>query len=220
MQKLEDEPRIEFENMNSAFDGLRDDSFDQERFDAWARGRTGYPMIDACMRALIATGWINFRMRAMLISFATHHLWLPWRQPALHLARLFVDYEPGIHYSQVQMQAGSDGISTQRIYSPIKQVKDQDPEGLFLRRWLPELAAVPDEHLAEPHRMPREVQEQAGCRIGRDYPVPIVDHAAAYGEARRKLRIAGRQGRASGASEQVFRRHGSRRRRAMGVRRR
>ena len=129
IQKLEDEPRIEFENMNRAFDGLREEQFNEDYFTAWKEGRTGYPMVDACMRALVATGWINFRMRAMLISFAAYHLWLHWRKPALHLARCFVDYEPGIHYSQIQMQAGTDGISTLRIYSPIKQAQDQDPRG-------------------------------------------------------------------------------------------
>ena len=92
MQKLEDEPAIEFDNMNPAFNGLREDEFNPAYFKAWAAGRTGYPLIDACMRALQQTGWINFRMRAMLISFASYHLWLHWQQPALHLARLFTDY--------------------------------------------------------------------------------------------------------------------------------
>ena len=101
MQKLEDEPEIEFRNFNRAYDGLREDEFNDEYFEAWCHGRTGYPMVDACMRALHQTGWINFRMRAMLVSFASYHLWLHWRQPALYLARLFLDYEPGIHYSQI-----------------------------------------------------------------------------------------------------------------------
>jgi len=71
--------------------------------------------VDACMRALIQTGWINFRMRAMLVSFSSYHLWLHWREPGLHLARVFTDYEPGIHWSQVQMQSGTTGINTLRI---------------------------------------------------------------------------------------------------------
>ena len=87
MQKLEDEPAVEFHNFVRAFDGLREDDFSHEKFAAWKEGRTGYPMIDACMRSLNATGWINFRMRAMLMSFAAYHLWLHWREPGLHLAR-------------------------------------------------------------------------------------------------------------------------------------
>jgi deoxyribodipyrimidine photo-lyase len=215
IQKLEDEPRIEFENMNPAFDGLREDDFNEDYFQAWASGRTGYPMVDACMRALRATGWINFRMRAMLISFASHHLWLHWRRPALHLARLFVDYEPGIHYSQVQMQAATDGISTLRMYSPTKQVRDHDPRGDFIRRWVPELAGVPADYIAEPWTMPAALQASIGCVIGRDYPAPIVDHAQAWAAAQRRLQGVRREATRSGASRQVFERHGSRRRSRM-----
>ena len=218
MQKLEDEPAIEFENMNRAFDGLREDQFDADYFEAWATGHTGYPMVDACMRALIATGWINFRMRAMLVSFAAHHLWLHWRQPALHLARCFVDYEPGIHYSQIQMQSGTTGISALRIYSPIKQATDQDPEGHFIRRWVPELANVSARHIAEPHRMSPEEQEAAGCRIGRDYPAPIVDHLQAYSAAKKRMYAVRKQAKISGESDRVFQRHGSRRRQSARMR--
>ncbi|CAD7949701.1 unnamed protein product [Amoebophrya sp. A120] len=110
---------------------------DKLKFLHWASGTTGYPMVDGCMRALTETGWVNFRMRAMLCSFATFHLWLHWRPVAIHLARLFTDYEPGIHYPQVQMQAGTTGINTIRCYNPIKQSEDQDPDGRFLKRWLP-----------------------------------------------------------------------------------
>ena len=172
---MEDEPSIEFYNFNRAYDGLREDEFNQDYFEAWCHGQTGYPMVDACMRALHQTGWINFRMRAMLVSFASYHLWLHWREPALYLARLFIDYEPGIHYSQIQMQSGVTGINTVRIYSPIKQVIDQDPQGLFIRRYVPELAEVPEKHLAEPHKMTAMEQTLFRCRIGKDYPEPIVD---------------------------------------------
>ena len=210
IQKLEDEPAIEYQNMNAAFNGLREDDFNTVHFEAWAEGRTGYPMIDACMRALLRTGWINFRMRAMLISFASYHLWLHWRQPALHLARCFTDYEPGIHYSQIQMQSGTTGISTLRIYSPIKQVLDQDPEGSFIRQWVPELMNVPNRFIAEPHRMPESIQRQSGCRINCDYPAPIVDHLSAYRAAQKRMRAANLAAKATGSSARVFQRHGSR----------
>jgi deoxyribodipyrimidine photo-lyase len=163
IQKLESEPRLEFENMARAYDGLREADFDLAKFDAFVAGKTGYPMVDACVRSLEKTGWLNFRMRAMLVSFASYDLWLHWRPTALFLARQFVDYEPGIHYSQVQMQSGVTGINALRIYSPTKQLRDQDPEGRFVRRWVPELEGVPLEHLAEPHRI-REARESEATR--------------------------------------------------------
>lgn len=212
MQKMEDQPTIEFENMNSAYDGLREDAFDQAKFQAWCDGQTGYPMVDACMRALHQTGWINFRMRAMLVSFASYHLWLHWPQPALHLARLFLDYEPGIHYSQVQMQSGVTGINTVRIYSPVKQVADQDPHGEFIRRYVPELEQVPDHLLPEPHKMTLMEQALYGCRIGKDYPAPIVEHAASYKIARDRIHGVKRSAEARQISRKVQAKHGSRRR--------
>jgi deoxyribodipyrimidine photo-lyase len=212
MQKLEDEPAIEFHNMNRAFDGLREGEFDAARFAAWAEGRTGYPMVDACMRCLRATGWLNFRMRAMLVSFAAYHLWLHWRPVGVHLARCFVDYEPGIHWSQSQMQSGVTGINTVRIYSPQKQLRDQDPEGVFVRRWVPELARVPLAKLAEPHTMTADEQAAAGCRIGVDYPAPIVDAAAAVAAAKQRIYGARRTPDARAESARVFAQHGSRKR--------
>ena len=138
MQKLEDEPAIEFQNFARVCDGLRENEFDRDLFEAWCAGATGYPMVDACMRSLKATGWLNFRMRAMLVSFASYHLWLHWRETGQFLARQFLDFEPGIHWSQMQMQSGTTGINTLRIYSPSKQALDQDPSGEFVRRWVPE----------------------------------------------------------------------------------
>ena len=110
-----------------------------------------------------------------------------WKKPAIELARLFTDYEPGIHYSQIQMQAGVTGINTVRIYSPIKQVADQDPQGIFIKSYLPELNSVPDHHLAEPHKMTQLEQSMYGCVIGKNYPHPIVNHAEAYKTARDRI---------------------------------
>jgi len=218
IQKLEDEPALEFRNLNRAFDGLREEDpsrwtvEDHRSFDAWKAGQTGFPLVDAVMRALQAGGWINFRMRAMLVSFATHHLWLHWREPAVFLAQHFLDYEPGIHFSQFQMQAGTTGIAATRVYSPAKQVRDQDPRGTFIRRWVPELEAVPDTHLPEPHRMPRDAQRKFGCLIGKDYPTPVVSPGKAMAHARAKLEDAKKRAEAAGTSQEVLRRHGSRRR--------
>ena len=178
IQKLEDEPRIEFENMHPAYDGLREGDFNAAYFSAWANGMTGYPMVDACMRALRATGWLNFRMRAMLMSFASYHLWLHWRQPALHLARLFTDYEPGIHYSQVQMQSGTTGINAIRIYNPIKQGFDQDPDGVFIRQWIPELREMDRLFIHTPWQAPHQMN---------GYPLPIVEEQTARKAAAAKL---------------------------------
>ena len=211
MQKFEDQPSLEFENMNRAFDGLREDEFREDRFEAWCRGETGYPMVDACMRALHDTGWINFRMRAMLVSFASYHLWLHWRRPAVFLAKHFLDYEPGIHFSQFQMQAGVTGINTLRIYSPAKQGIDQDPEGEFLRRYCPELEGVAAGCLPEPHLMSLNEQSKAGCRIGKDYPEPIVDHREAYSRARKRMGEFKARPETKEQSERVQKQHGSRR---------
>ncbi len=213
MQKLEDEPAIEHRNFNRAYDGLREGDFDRSRFDAWCSGRTGFPMIDASMRALHLGGWINFRMRAMLMSFASYHLWLHWRPTSVYLARQFLDYEPGIHYPQAQMQSGTTGINTLRIYSPAKQALDHDAGGQFIRRYVPELDPVPDEYLAAPHRMPPLLARMIGFEVGRDYPEPIVDHAAAYRLARARMDAVVDRPGARAEAARVLLRHGGRGRR-------
>ena len=210
MQKLEDEPDIEFHNFARVCDGLREDDFNDAHFAAWCEGRTGFPMVDACMRSLVATGWLNFRMRAMLVSFASYHLWLHWRQPGLFLARQFLDFEPGIHWSQMQMQSGTTGINTLRMYSPAKQAQDQDPEGLFIRRWVPELARVPLPYLAEPWKMDISVQRMAACVIGRDYPASIVDDKVAIQAAKDRMYGLRQSQEAREEAGAVQARHGSR----------
>ena len=136
---------------------------------------TGWPFFDACMRYLTATGWINFDACYAAISRILYTLWLPWQATGSHLANLFMDYEPGIHWSQVQMQSGVTGINSVRAYSVGKQSTDHDSEGDFIRQWVPELAAVPTEHIHEPWLMSKTEQEQYNCRIDIDYPAPIVD---------------------------------------------
>ncbi len=210
IQKLESEPEIELRNVHHGFDGLREDSFSQEYFERWCKGETGFPLIDACMKMLAHTGWINFRMRALLISFSSYQLWNHWREPALHLAREFLDYEPGIHYPQVQMQSGVTGINTLRIYNPVKQARDQDPDGVFVKRWLPALEHVPPEFIFEPWTMPPEVQSAAGMLIGQHYPEPVVDHLATATYARNTLWALRRDPEVRGEAIRVFHRHGSR----------
>ena len=210
MQKLEDEPELHEVSMCRAFDSLRQGSWDETKYEAWCEGRTGYPMVDACMRALRATGYLNFRMRAMVVSFASYHLWLDWRKTGQFLAKSFLDYEPGIHWCQMQMQSGTTGINTIRIYSPAKQLRDQDPEGEFVRKWVPELKQVPSAYLAEPHVMPEMEQVFSCCRIGEDYPLPIVDHGQASRRARQEVfRVKGMATTKEEAAR-VYRKHGSR----------
>lgn len=203
-QKLEDAPALEHRNLHPAHDGLRPEVADAARLAAFAAGETGIPFVDACLRCLHATGWMNFRMRAMLQAVASYHLWLPWRDSGMVLARLFTDYEPGIHWPQVQMQSGTTGINTVRIYNPVKQGLDQDRSGAFTRTWLPELAAVPDTLLQTPWAW-----EGAG-RLA--YPAPIVDHAAAAREAKARVHAVRRGDAYFETARGLVTKHGSRKR--------
>ncbi|MEM1094414.1 MAG: deoxyribodipyrimidine photo-lyase [Bacteroidota bacterium] len=211
MQKLESEPRIEHESFVTAYDGLRQTNPDF--LERWALGQTGYPMVDASMRAVAKTGYLNFRMRAMLVSFAAYDLWMDWRDFTHTLSRYWLDYEPGIHLSQVQMQSGTQGINTLRVYSPTKQAQEQDPDGAFIRRWVPELEAVPGGYIHEPWRMPPLVQQEVGCIVGIHYPHPIVDHKTAAKQAKDAVYAVRQLPETRAEAQRVMARHGSRSRR-------
>ena len=212
MQRLEAEATLDEQAMNPELDSLLDRPFDETKFRAWSEGTTGWPFFDACMRSLIATGWINFRMRAMLQSVAAYTLALPWRASGAHLARQFLDYEPGIHWSQIQMQSGVTGINSVRAYSILKQSQDQDPEGEFIKRWVPELKDVPSEHIHEPWLMSDEEQRKASCIIGTDYPEPIVDEKVTRKEGISQAYKAKADAEAKLRSKLVYLVHGSRKR--------
>lgn len=174
IQKFEVECDYETRCVNKGYESLNH-PFNAEYITAWESGHTGFPLIDACMRCLHETGWINFRMRAMLVSFFCHHLFQDWRWGTYHLARLFLDYEPGIHYPQFQMQAGTTGINTVRMYNPVKQSIDHDPDGLFIKTWVAELRDVPAASIHTPHLLTKEEQFQFGVILGKDYPYPMID---------------------------------------------
>jgi deoxyribodipyrimidine photo-lyase len=186
IQKFEVECTYETHCINKGYESL-EHLIQEDLLQAWKTGRTGYPLVDACMRCVIATGWLNFRMRALLVSFLCHHLDQDWRSGSYHLAQQFLDYEPGIHYPQFQMQAGTTGVNTIRIYNPVKQSKDHDPNGEFIRKWVPELCNIQDAFVHEPWKMTFMEQKLYNFQLGEAYPHPIVDLEESAKKAREKI---------------------------------
>jgi deoxyribodipyrimidine photo-lyase len=164
---------------------------DGESLDAWREGRTGFPVVDAGMRQLLAQGWMHNRARLITASFLTKDLHIDWREGERHFMRHLLCGDEAQNNGNWQWIT-SIGVDPapyfRRMYNPMTQQMRHDPDGRYVRRWCPELAQVPLEHLAAPWEMSDAEQEAAGCVIGRDYPAPIVDHKAERERAMERYR--------------------------------
>ena len=208
IQKLEDQPEIEYQCIHPAYEGMREPAHREDYLQAWYEGRTGYPLVDACMRSLHAQGWLNFRMRAMVVSFASYDLWLDWRKTGPLLAQLFTDYEPGIHYSQLQMQSGVTGINAVRIYDPTKQLRDHDPEGTFVRHFTPALQTASAMWMKCLDQQPSLFTKDAPAY----YPAPIVNHQQAVAHTKARITQVRQSAQYRAISASIYQKLGSRKR--------
>jgi deoxyribodipyrimidine photo-lyase len=181
--------RSEFQDRHR---GKIDWSYAKRPFEAWQEGRTGFPLVDAGMRQLRREGWMHNRARLVVGSFLTKDLGIDWRWGERWFMRMLIDGDEANNNGNWQWIA-SVGVDPQpvfrRIYNPARHQQRYDPGGAYVRRYVPELAQVPDEHLAEPWKMPEEIQRECGCVIGSDYPEPIVDRAVAREEALARYRV-------------------------------
>lgn len=206
IQKFEMEAQMEFTSVNKGYVALKK-PINKSFITAWEKGNTGYPLVDACMRCVVATGYLNFRMRAMVVSFFTHHLWQPWQAGVTFLASQFLDFEPGIHYPQFQMQAGETGVNMVRIYNPVKNAQEHDPDGNFVRKWVPELHQLPTKSILEPWTMTEIEQQAYNCILGKDYPKPIVNLSKTYKHAATILWQMKRKPKVRQDSKRILARH-------------
>lgn len=189
-QILYHHPRVRRGSFREKYQGLAWKN-DEADFEAWREGTTGYPVVDAGMRQLRASGWMHNRARMIVASFLTKDLLINWQWGERYFMQQLVDGDPAANNGGWQWAAGTgtDAAPYFRIFNPVSQGKKHDPEGDYVRRWVPELEDVPLEYVHEPWTMPHDVQQAAGCVIGEDYPVPIVDHS----EARERTLVAYRR---------------------------
>lgn len=183
-QALYHHPRMLAESYVRKYDGLAW-RYEEDAIQAWKEGRTGYPFVDAGMRQMAAIGWMHNRTRMAVAGFLTKHLLVDWRTGYDDFMRRLLDGDPANNVGGWQW-AASSGPSAQpyfRVFNPVSQSRKHDPDGAYIRRWLPELREVPDRYIHQPWTMPASVQEEAGCLIGRDYPAPLVDHDEARDRA-------------------------------------
>jgi len=206
IQKFEMEHSMENASINKGYQKLKK-SISVKYQKAWEEGQTGFPLIDACMRCLQETGYLNFRMRAMLVSFFTHILWQPWQASSQHLSKLFLDFEPGIHFPQLQMNAGETGINTLRIYNPVKNSLEHDEDGTFIKKWVPELTHLPTPFLHEPYIMTPLDEQFNNFELGVDYPQPIVDIKIARKKASDTLWNMKKNSEVRKESERILKKH-------------
>ena len=209
IQKLYDEPRIEYENLHPLYNGLRENSFNYDYYTRWKNGTTGFPFLDACMRFLNTKGWLNFRMRAMVISFASYQLWLDWKITSKFLAKKFIDYEPGIHYPQIQMQSGTTGINTIRMYNVVKQSYDQDPNGIFIKRWVPELKKFTSKSYSRALGDKFLEEKEYNFKLNKNYYEPIIDNKFRSRLAREMIWSVRKKPEAKEISKDIVLKHAS-----------
>ncbi|MFP3418798.1 deoxyribodipyrimidine photo-lyase [Bacillus sp. SIMBA_154] len=179
-------PEMKEKEINSAFQGMKWNE-DEMLFEAWCKGETGFPLVDAGMRQLNEEGWMHNRLRMVTASFLTKDYLIDWRKGEAYFAKKLVDYDEASNIGGFQWAAsvGTDAVPYFRIFNPTTQSKRFDPTGEFIRRYVPELKHVEEKWIHEPSKMPIDEQMKSGCVLGDAYPLPTVDH-----QERRKKAIS------------------------------